>query len=89
MSATATWAPSMSASIRRASGSTASPAGVRTGPSRPPRSINGAPSSFSSALSWRDSVGWATPMLSAALVKLRTSATATKYASCCSVMPIA
>ena len=61
------------------------PPGSGIGPSRPPRSTSAAPSSSSRALSCRDSVGWATPTSSAARVKLRTSATATKYLSCCNV----
>jgi len=62
---------------------------VNSGPSRAPRSTSAAPSSSSRALSWRDNVGCATPTSSAALVKLRTSATARKYLSCCNVTVIA
>ena len=89
ISATATRAPSASARIRRANGSTARPAAVSVGPSRAPRSTRGAPSSSSSTFSWRDNVGCATPTSSAARVKLRTSATARKYLSCCNVTAIA
>ena len=71
---------SESASILRASGSTASPAGVSV--TADPRLISGEPSSSSSARSARLRVGWATPTWSAARVKLRTFATATKYMSC-------
>jgi len=62
---------------------------VSNGPSRAPRSTKAAPSSSSSALSCRDNVGCATPTTSAARVKLRTSATARKYLSCCNVTAIA
>ncbi len=71
--------------MRRASGSSASPAGVSVMLPRA-RLNSGAPSSASSVLICLDSDGCATRSVSAARVKCLTSATATKYASCCSCM---
>src|SRR4051794_33485837 len=69
--------------MRRARGSSASPAAVSVMLPRA-RLNSGAPSSASSVLICLDRDGCATRRDSAACVKCLTSATATKYESCCS-----
>jgi hypothetical protein len=57
------------------------PASVSTTP-RPLRISSVTCRSVSSRRTWRDSAGWAMLSITAALLKLPSSATATKYSSC-------
>lgn len=84
-SCTSIRAVSASARMRRASGSSASPASVSAMLPRA-RLNSSAPSSFSSALICWESEGCETWTCSAARVKWRVSATATKYRSCWNCM---